>query len=127
MTSVRDAQTLLGFTPARKASTMTLAMTLHGEDFVLLAADKQQSVTSGTIGNYTQNVTKLIEVNDSCIFAIAGSTEGEDMFRAAFDEAIKGKYISGGTLWRLGENLRTRFQTLYAEKAERKYNPEHQR
>ncbi len=120
-TAAYDTGTLLGFGPKRKAATMTLALALHGEECVVLAADKQETKTYKG-GNYIENVTKLIEIDGSQVFAMAGPSPCENMFLTTTKSLLKTRPMNPELLGSLSTRLKNKFDRTYRTKREREDN-----
>lgn len=61
---------------------MTLGIALCGDGFILVAADRQQTVELSRGGRHTLEVCKINRVGDSCVFVTAGPDWGGTMFQA---------------------------------------------
>lgn len=121
MISTADTETLVGFGPKRKAATMTLALALHGEECMVLTADKQETKTYKG-GNYIENVTKLIEIDGSQVFAMAGPSPCENMFLATINALLKTRPMNPELLGSLSDRLKNKFERMYRTKREREDN-----
>lgn len=111
--SIRSVSTsnLIGFSPNRRADTMTLALALRGDEgFVVLAADRLQTLNY-EVGNYTQDTDKLVEINKNCAFACAGPSTSVVLLKRVMEECSGNNYASIETT--LHPLLREKFHECY--------------
>ena len=75
---------------------MTLGLALCGQDFVLVAADKQQTNELKFGGSHTTLVCKIEEIGNSCVLVAAGPNWGTILFRKV-TEGNKFRSLLGDT------------------------------
>lgn len=84
---------------------MSLGLALCGQDFVLVAADKQETNQLKFGGRHTTLVCKIEEIGNSCVLVAAGPDWGTVLFKTVIEEIEYRSLLDNTPITQLTSNL----------------------